>query len=272
MPLTALVENGVTFWASPAEQEMRDLLRGLSAECIPLIKATWGLPLPRNCRVYVMTHWSDLMLHAAPWSLRAVNALMYLRWRHRMLRVWDLAAGLNMRYRGRPAIGVKPARLWKRGQDSIGQHLFCPLGEDGLRLRNIVCHEMTHAFASHLNLPLWLNEGIAMVTVDLFLQRETVQRHTLPALQDPPRPLHTVGYNALGTMPEKQIIAAYAYSYWTTRYLFETNPDLLRSLLAQPLKSTQLTDRIARALHIAPQKLWSELNNLVLAYFAPESG
>jgi len=92
--------------------------------------------------------------------------------------MWVYVAGLTMRYRGGPAVGVKPTRLWDMREDSVGRRIFYPLGADMLRLRNIVCHELTHAYTAHLHLPLWLNEGMAMITVDRFLERETVRHST----------------------------------------------------------------------------------------------
>ena len=110
--------------------------------------------------------------------MRVLNTLTLPLWYRSVRKMWVYVAGLTMRYRGGPAVGVKPTRLWDMREDSVGRRIFYPLGADMLRLRNIVCHELTHAYTAHLHLPLWLNEGMAMITVDRFLERETVRHST----------------------------------------------------------------------------------------------
>jgi len=43
------------------------------------------------------------------------------------------------------------------------------------KVQQIACHELVHAFTSHLRLPVWLHEGLAMVTVDRLLQNQSIQ-------------------------------------------------------------------------------------------------
>jgi hypothetical protein len=268
MSLVSRAEHGVNFWSEPAEQETLDIIRGFSAECIPLIETLWKVPLPRNCRVYVMTRWSHLLLHAAPLPVRGLYTLLlpliYLRTR----RVWTLASGLTIRYRGRPAIGVKPIRLWDKSEQAAGKRIFYKLGEDLLRLRNVVCHEMTHAYTAHLQLPLWLNEGVAMVTVDIFLQRQTVQHSTLQCLRANPRTARPADYVAMAQMNEDAIVYAYAHGYWVTRYLFETRPDILQRLLATRMSAKALEGELVRSLGLPLKTVWQGIDTLVLTHFA----
>jgi hypothetical protein len=50
--------------------------------------------------------------------------------------------------------------------DAMGESIFAKEENPEQILLPIVCHELTHACSSHLDLPTWLNEGLAMVSVD----------------------------------------------------------------------------------------------------------
>jgi len=183
--------------------------------------------------------------------------------------MWIYVAGLTMRYRGGPAVGIKPVRLWETREDSLGRRIFYPLGTDTLRLHNIVCHELTHAYTAHLHLPLWLNEGVAMITVDRFLERETVRHSTLQRLRTNRYTDQPADYARLAHMPEDAIVYAYVHGYWATRYLFEAYPDLLARLLAKRRSPIAIDIELARSLGTSPKNVWKEMHSRVLTHFAP---
>jgi hypothetical protein len=56
----------------------------------------------------------------------------------------------------------------------IGERIFVKT-DDVTKVQQIACHELVHAFTSHLRLPVWLHEGLAMVTVDRLLQNQSIQ-------------------------------------------------------------------------------------------------
>ena len=66
---------------------------------------------------------------------------------------------------------------------AVIRHSLCPVSKLIRKVQNITCHELTHAFTSHLHLPTWLNEDLAMVMVDKFFEKCTVQYDTLEVLE-----------------------------------------------------------------------------------------
>jgi hypothetical protein len=80
-------------------------------------------------------------------------------------------------YGQRPAIGIKPPRLLQQVDVGLRQSIFVQREVDDWVGHN-ACHELVHACGDDLQLPTWLHEGLAMVTVDRFAGRATVKAET----------------------------------------------------------------------------------------------
>src|SRR5262249_54740339 len=151
----------------------------LCDESIRFLQRRWDLPVPRRCRVYIMTSAWQFVFHSATWPRRVLYAITLPLWYRNLQKTWRLAAGWTLPYRSGPVVGVKPQRIWLNCEESAGRRIFNPEVDDKIRLRVVVCHEMTHAVTAHLGLPWWLNEGLAMITEEGFLGTQTVRADTL---------------------------------------------------------------------------------------------
>lgn len=161
----------------------------------------------------------------------------------------------------------KPQRTWTKDANAFGKRLFIQGFDEALKLRNVVCHEITHLCTAHLRLPMWLNEGVAMLAVDGLLERETVQPSTLDLVARYPCP-GTGDYRRLPNMGADTIVYHYARGYWATRYLQEAHPDLLRGLLAERMRPRAIDQAVAKALGLSSRKLWTEINARICGHFA----
>ena len=256
------------------EAEEREAAQWIGAACEQserLIHRLWGLPTPVDCRVYVMTSPLRFVFHSAPWLWRAWLALFLPLWYPRARQTWRFAGGWAQAYGRRYTVGVKPPRLLTQSDRSIGQRIFVPVTDPGEKVRHVICHELTHAFSAHLKLPVWLNEGLAMVTVDQFVGRPTVQPRTLSLLQDAPGRAGTRSYRRARVTDPEAIIHCYVQGYWLTRYLFDTQPDFLESLLARRYAHQALQDRVAEACAIDRQAFWAESDRVVVSHFRHEA-
>jgi len=72
----------------------------------------------------------------------------------------------------------------EKSDRSIGARLFVEEPDINNKIQHFTCHELVHACSSHLRLPMWLNEGIAMVTVDRFVGEQTVRMDTLDLVKN----------------------------------------------------------------------------------------
>ena len=52
--------------------------------------------------------------------------------------------------------GVKPPRLVQLADRRAGDQIFVKEKDIGEKVQSITCHELAHAFTSHLRLPAWL--------------------------------------------------------------------------------------------------------------------
>jgi hypothetical protein len=159
-----------------------------------------------------------------------------------------VAGGWNQTYGRRTATGIKPPRLIREAATtSPGEKIFVTVEDLEEKIRHITCHELTHAFTSHLKLPVWLNEGLAMVTVDMLAGRPTVKKDTLCLLEglEDDWPLGARGTDSEG------LVQLYARSYWLVRYLTETQFDTLKALLEKRQNHRALEQRLAAACGLA---------------------
>jgi hypothetical protein len=154
----------------------------------------------------------------------------------------------------------------------LGDRIY--IREDTLedKVRHVTCHELTHAMSTHLGLPAWLKEGLAMVAVDRYFGRPTVQPGTLEMLAEPPHPKGQGEQQRPDPRDPEAMLAIYARGYWLTRYLDERKPELLKDLLRQRMAKGALEARIAAAWEAPPEVFWSGIDDRVVAHFCRAMG
>lgn len=214
-----------------------------------------------------MTSWRHFVFHSAPWYWQPLLALSLPLWYFRIRNLWQVAGGWAQSYGKRQAIGVKSTRLVQLANKSLGDRIFVRGNDIEDKIRHITCHELTHAFTAHLRLPMWLNEGLAVLAVDRLLGRPTVKAETLDVLA---QPANKKTLRRIGAVTEKNqdaVIALYIRGYWIARYLEEVRPGLLESLFTRRYRHAELEGRIAAALGLSREAFWSSINGMVVSYF-----
>ena len=214
-----------------------------------------------------MTSWLHFMLHSAPWPWRVLIGASLPLWVFRVRGLWRYAGGWTQRYGKRHAVGIKPPRLLQRSDRSIGASIFIQEDDLDQKVQFVTCHELTHAFTSRLKLPSWLNEGLAMVTVDRFFETPTVRQETIETLErssptEGPREQRKLDLN-----DKDAIVYLYVRGYWITRYFEETQPGLLNSLLRQRLGHAALETKVAATMGMTREEFWSSIDRAVASFF-----
>jgi len=252
---------------SSKETETADLIADTCEKAIQLAGEDWGLKPPQNCRIYVMTSWFGFVFHSAPWSWKAMLALTVPLWFSRIRRSWQYSAAWTQRYGSRIAIGVKPARLIELSDKSIGIHIFVEEKDNAVKVRDITCHELVHACSAHLFLPMWLNEGIATVTTERFLEKPTIREDSLQFMKDYLPKAAPPAYGELSRMDMEAIAYHSVRGYWLVRYFEEKCPGLLRSMFSQRTSEEKIERNIATELGIKQENFWNEIDGIIADYF-----
>jgi len=257
----------IKLYYKSGEHQAADLVAQACQQSIKLIRESWGLDLPEDCRVYVMISLKQIVFHAAPWNWRLLLFLSFPFWYPREKRIWGAVGGYAQRFGARQVIFIKPPRLIQAGDRVPGARLFCQEMDVEDKVRQVVAHELTHASTSGLKLPNWLNEGLAMVTVDRIAGKSTVKNESLTLL---------VKYSKLSvTDIEKEarnrdveaLLYEYARGYWMTRYLEETCPGFLKDLLSRRPSSDEVLAETAAAFGVDRGALMGYVGDLLFAYF-----
>jgi len=245
--------SGLALFYDAAEKDAAGLIGQAVNESVHLIQKEWGLEVPADGRVYVMTSWRHFVFHSASWAWKVLLAVTYPLWSPRVRRIWAMAGGWNQHYGKRTATGVKPARLMKEAATTNpGEQIFVQVDDIRDKVRHVTCHELVHAFTSYLKLPVWLHERLAMVTVDLLAGTPTVRADTQAVLAD-----GSVGWQSRPrTADAEALVREYARSYWVTRYLAETKPELLQSVLEKRRSHQQLEGKLAAQYGLAEDEFW----------------
>ncbi len=262
--------DGITIDANPHEQETVNLIEKTCAQAMQLAQEMWGLNPPQNCHMYVMTSWWRFFFRAAPWHWKILLALTFPFWAPRAHRMWAYAAGWTQRFGTRTVIGVKPPLILEQSDISIGIRVFVEEKDMSLKLQHVSCHELIHACSAHLHLPMWLNEGIAMVTVDRYLGKTTILEDTLELLRDyqPKAPPPT--YRQLSRMQGKDIVYHTTRAYWLTRYLYEQDPQFLKKVLTKRRSPEEIAGQMAEQMNVEADRFWHQIDEALVGNFYAE--
>ncbi|MGD9144758.1 MAG: hypothetical protein PVI80_04285 [Anaerolineae bacterium] len=259
--------QGLTLFYDAEEGEAAELIGEACAQTVQLLKEYWGLEIPEDLRVYVMTSWFHFLFHSPPWPWRILVALalpfLYLRIR----RMWPYVGGWEQRFGRRRAVGVKPPWLLAEADRSIGARIFVPEENIEEKVALTTCHELSHAFVAHLQLPNWLKEGQAMVTVDQFAGKLTVRAETLEALERYSARARAASDRRISVQDPDAAVYLYTRGYWITRFLDEAQPELLRDLLEQRMPHQVLENRIADTLGMSREEFWKSIDQTLVAHF-----
>jgi hypothetical protein len=260
---------GLTLYSDPRERDTADLIATASRKTLLILQEHWGFAPPDDCRVYVMTSWLRFMFHSAPWSWRIVMAVTLPFWSRRAREMWPLAGGFHQAYGRRRAIGVKPPRLIRRADGALGEQIFVPEENADLerKVQYITCHELTHACAAHLKPPMWLNEGLAMVTVDLYAGSQTVRQETLDLLARTALPGEPAGYRDVSADDTSALLYHAVRGYWLVRYLQDQRPDVLAQLLASRHDNQEITALLATGVGVKEADFWQAIDGIVADHF-----
>jgi hypothetical protein len=264
--------SSLTLFFNAEEREAAELIRQACEKSVPLIHERWGLDPPQDCRVYVMTSWSRFVFHSAPWQRKLLFAVLLPFWALRARKLWRYAGGWVRSYGTRVTVGVKPPRLVQLGDSSIGDRIFVPAQDVYEKVQLNTCHELVHAFTDHLGLPVWLHEGLAMVTVDRFAGKPTVRNATLEPIERWSHHTNPGGSEELRLEDPDAVVYLYVRGYWLTRYVEETRPALLKGLLSRSLRSDELESEIAAAYGKGREEFWREIDGMLVARFAQAEG
>jgi hypothetical protein len=250
------------------EHEAAELIGQACERSVPLIQEHWGLDTPQDCRVYVMTSWPRFVFHSAPWRQKVLLAVFLPLWAFQAKRLWRYAGGWVRSFGPRVVVGVKPPRLLQSGDSSMGDRIFIPAEHLKQKVQQNTCHELVHAFTDHLRLPAWLHEGLAMVTVDRFVEKPTVRAETLEALERRSQGTEAEGAGKLDLDDQDDVVYLYARGYWLTRYIEQTQPGLLKGLMSRRRPHGELESQIATAYGKGQEAFCREIDGLIVSHFS----
>ncbi|MFC1994220.1 hypothetical protein ACFLVI_03040 [Chloroflexota bacterium] len=262
--------GNVTLSFDPREQDTADQISRACVKATSLIQKIWGLKVPSDCQIYVMTSGLGFVFHSAPWHWRILLGATMPLWYFRVRRTWPYSAAWTQRYGKRVVIGVKPPYLWEQSDKSISIHIFVEENDIEANVQHITCHELVHACSAHLKLPVWLNEGIATATVDRFLESQTIHGKTLALIK------RFLPKKAPPTLRELSCMSGetFAYhavrGYWLVRYLEEKCPGFLNRMFSLRRDSMVIEREMAMELGIEPESFWSEIDEMVVGHFNEE--
>lgn len=245
------------------EEAAAELIASASERSLDLIQDLWELEAPALCRVYIMTSWRSFLFHSAPWPWRVYLAITLPLRSARIQKVWDVAGGWTQRYGRQWVIGIKPPHLLQKVDAGLRGRVFIQR-EVGEWVRHNTCHELVHACSGHLQLPAWLQEGLAMVTVDRFAGKPTVKSETVDALENQAQRAKQKETNF--SDPDYLLYQA-VRGYWITRFLADTQLGLLREQLVRRQPHEVLEAALASGLDMDPREFWTQIDNLVAAHY-----
>ena len=114
---------------------------------------------------------------------------------------------------------------------------------------------------------MWLNEGLAMVTVDKFEGKPTVKQETLAFLKPASENIDPGRYRKLSTSKREALIYHFVRGYWITRYIADMQPGLLQNSLKNRQKKISLENSIAEAFQKNRETFWKQIDDILTSHF-----
>ncbi len=259
--------NKITVNYDAPERETAGLIAGACQRSVELAAESWGLLSPEDCQIYIMKSAIKFLFQSAPWIRRIYLGIALPLWYPQVNRIWQYAGAWTQRFGKRIVIGIKPPYMIKKSDRSIGARLFVEEPDINNKIQNFTCHELVHACSAHLRLPVWLNEGIAMLTVDRFVGKNTVRKDTLELVtrystQSPPP-----DQRKLFRLDNEKIAYHTIRGYWIVKYIEELHPGLLKNLFLKPHSSKHINEKIIEVMEMDSLRFWSEIDDMVIRYF-----
>lgn len=264
--MESITASGIPILFPPGEEKTAEWIGQAIERGLPLIQKNWGLASPTDCRIFVMTSGIKFFFQSAPWNWRIFLAISMPFWLSRVQRTWPYSAAWTQRYGRRTAIGIKPPPLLAASDKRIGIRMFVEELDTTVKLQHLTCHELTHACSAHLRLPAWLNEGIAAVTVDRFLGKQTIRTDTLDVIRKFSPKERPPTYRELSRLRGEAIVYHSVRGYWLVRYLEGQRPGLLKRILSTSRKSQTIEDEIAVALGVDPDEFWKVIDGRMVEW------
>lgn len=262
--------SGLNIYYDSDEREAVDQITIACEKSLQSLDSSWNLAPPQDCRVYLMVAWPRCVFQGAPPGSKLLLGLTLPFWYRDFKTRWQYAGGWSQRYGARQVVGIKAPRLIAVTPDAMGESIFVKEENFDQKFLSIVCHELTHACSSHLNLPTWFNEGLAMVSVDHCLGKQTVLQNTLALLVKENNGRAAAERISMKTQTREEIILLYVRGYWLTRYLVETRPELVTELLSGRIDTQDIDLKIAAALDIPQDKHWQMIDPILASQFSVE--
>jgi hypothetical protein len=259
--------SGLSLFFEAEEQETAELIFQACDKSVRLIRERWDLDTPEDCRLYVMTSWLRFIFQSAPWHWQIVLGVTMPLWYLRTRRLWEYAGGWTQRFGKRRVIGIKPARLVEIADKSMGERIFVEEIDMRQKLKQITCHELTHAFTAHLKLPMWLNEGLAMLAVDEFSERQTVKDETIQLLKDRSYASRPGRYRNLSVQRQDEMVYHSVRGYWLSRYIEATRPGLMKDILSKRYGHLALEGEVAAAYGMDYEEFWTNIDGMLISHF-----
>ncbi len=259
--------SGLSLLYDEEERQSAGLIAAACEKSVGVIRERWGLDTPEECHVYVMRSWPKFFFHSAPWMWKVFLALGFPFFALRFHVIWPYAGGWFLSYGRRRVVGIKPPHLMQSANVHMGDQFYVPIRSLNEKVETVTCHELAHAFSSHLKLPGWLREGMATLAMDYYLGRPVVREDTLEALSETSSNYIPQGPGKPTIENPKALLFQYICGYWQTRYIEESRPGLLRSLFAKKLPRNELENEIALGFGKEPGQFWKEINREVRDWF-----
>jgi len=263
--MESIIVDDITILFESDEKPAANLFANACKKSVPLIYDTWGLNVPPKCQVYVMTSWQQFLLHSAPWYRKVIILITFPLLYLNINKEWSKIAGWALPYQ--PTIGVKPPTLLNLQNKAIGEKIYVQETDLNRKAQGYLCHELVHACSNHLKLPLWLNEGIAMYTVDKLIGNPTVKDETLQLLNIYPHKHKLLNYRNLMNADVDGIVYNYVRGYWLTRFLEKNCTGFLSTLLRKRQNERELVRLISNKLSIRLEDFWNEIDKKIVKEF-----
>jgi len=262
-------KNGILYF-SLRNKKLANTLKNYLDEIVRFIEETWKINSPENLNVYIVDSMLKFVFHSSSLLKKLLLIIFFPLWYYKAKKLWPFSAAWTLRAKKNPIIDIKSPDELKNSDPSIGKDIYTndAYGNNyKSKWIGLACHELVHAFTSSQFLSLWLNEGIAQLTVEKFLNKETISTDTIVSLKNNAGKAKNINYRNIHRMEKSLITYSLVRGYWITRYLDEKYPKLLKEIVSNKIMGKKIKKLLVQKTEIDPDGNCMETDLLISNYF-----
>lgn len=238
-----------------------NILKFIFKDIVSLVNKLWGFEKKSKIVVYITKSSTKFIFYTLPTYKKILLLLIFPIWYISTKKHLPRWGGITYKRDNINFIMAKPIEVYSNIESGIGKMVYKRIRKNETIYKISICLCIVDTFSSSFRLPLWIKEGIKIVTIEKIIGKQLVKNDSLFLLKE--KTGQTINCITINEK-DNDIMLAYNYvkGYWTVRYLEENYPGFLKETFKE-YKGEEIVEQIRLKLGLNHESFWEKLDELL---------